>query len=163
MVHQLTRGKREDEAALTQHQRKTETEPINQDPHNIPSSLQLIRKSTRLKTKQPIQYLTGAPLLASNQLRSSLLRAGINFLIQNFPYSLHTDNEIVNMFTNCGFSLGTTDKTRLKVVQHFRTLTQQNLLTVLHGILDKIDFNNTDNIDIDLSTKILPLRSLISK
>jgi hypothetical protein len=67
------------------------------------------------------------------------------------------------MFTNYGFSLDTTDKTRLKVVQHFRTLTQQNLSTVLHEILNKIDFNNTDNIDIDLSTEILPLGSLISK
>jgi hypothetical protein len=36
---------------------------------------------------------------------------------------------------------GTTDETRLKVVQYFRTLTQTNLSKVLHGILDKVDLH----------------------
>jgi hypothetical protein len=63
------------------------------------------------------------------------------------------------MFNNYDFSLGTDDKTRLKMIKHFRTLTKQQPSFVLHGILDKLDNSSSD---IDLSTKILPLSNRIS-
>jgi hypothetical protein len=68
--------------------------------------------------------------------------------------------KIVDLFVNCGFSLGTNDKIRLKVVQHFRSLTKNNLTIVLHGILDKLSANNNMNT-IDLSEELLPLGSLL--
>jgi hypothetical protein len=86
-----------------------------------------------------------------------MLRADINSLINDFPYATYTDNKVVEMFINYGFSLGTSDKIRLKVVQHFRSLTQNNLSTVLHEILDKIDSNQIEKLDLDLSIKNLPL------
>jgi hypothetical protein len=86
-----------------------------------------------------------------------MLRADINSLINDFPYATYTDNKVVEMFINYGFSLGTSDKIRLKVVQHFRSLTQNNLSTVLHEILDKIDSNQIEKLDLDLSVKNLPL------
>jgi transcription initiation factor TFIID subunit TAF12 len=65
------------------------------------------------------------------------------------------------MFTDCGFSLGTTDKIRLKVVQHFRLLTKQKLSYLLNGIIDKISSEN-NNINIDLSEELLSLGSLLN-
>jgi hypothetical protein len=47
-------------------------------------------------------------------------------------------------------------------MQYFRTLTQTNLLKVLHGILDKVDLHKEKN-EIDLSIEVLPLSTLISK
>jgi hypothetical protein len=66
-----------------------------------------------------VQYLTGTPVPAPYQNRIPLLRAGIDTLINDFLYSHFTDNEIVDMFSNYGFSLSISDKIRLKVVQYF--------------------------------------------
>jgi hypothetical protein len=65
----------------------------------------------------------------------------------------------MTMFNDCGFSLGTDYKNRLKMIKHFRTLTKQQLSFVLHGILDKLDNSSSD---IDLSTEILSLGNLIA-
>jgi Domain of unknown function (DUF4283) len=120
-----------------------------------------VRQSARIKEKLPIQYITGTPVPAPIQNRIPLLRAGIDSLICDFPYAQFTDDEIVTLFTRCGFSLGTSDNIRLKVVQHFRTLTKQQLSYVLNGILDRL--NNKHNIDnIDLSIEVLPLCSIIN-
>jgi hypothetical protein len=72
----------------------------------------------------------------------------------------YTDDEIVSMFTNYGFSLGTNDKIRLQVVQHFRSLTNHNLTVVLNGILDKIGSEHHSGT-IDLSEELLPLGTLL--
>jgi hypothetical protein len=92
-----------------------------------------------------------------------MLRASINSLINDFPYTTYIDNEVVEIYNNYDFSLGTSNKIRLKIVQHFRSLTQYNLSTTLHKILDKINSNQIENLDIDLNTENLPLRSLLSK
>jgi hypothetical protein len=120
-----------------------------------------VRQSARIKKKLPIQYITGTPVPAPIQNRIPLLRAGIDSLICDFPYAHFTDEEIMTLFSRCGFSLGTSDSIRLKVVQHFRSLTKQQLSYVLNGILDRL--NNTHNIDnIDLSIEVLPLISIIN-
>jgi hypothetical protein len=91
----------------------------------------------------------------------SILGAGITSLINDFPYPHYTDDEIVSMFINCDSLLGANDKIRLKVVQHFRSLTKHNLTIVLHGILDKLSSDkNTDSID--LSEELLPLGILLN-
>jgi hypothetical protein len=56
------------------------------------------------------------------QNKLPLLRAGIDYLINNFPYPQYSDDEIVNMFTECEFSLESNDKVRLKIIKHFRSL-----------------------------------------
>jgi hypothetical protein len=66
-----------------------------------------------------VQYLTGTPVPAPHQNRIPLLRAGIDALMNDFLYSHYTDNEIVDIFSNYGFSLSISDKIRLKVVQYF--------------------------------------------
>jgi hypothetical protein len=89
------------------------------------------------------------------------MMAGIESLVSNFSYAHFINKEIVQLFTKYGFSLGITDSIRLKIVQHFKTLTKQNLSYVLHGILDKIDKPpNNDNIDLRL--KVLSLVSIIN-
>jgi hypothetical protein len=65
------------------------------------------------------------------------------------------------MFIECGFSLGTTNNIRLKVVQHFRSLTKQKLSYLLNEIIDKISSEN-NNINLDLSEELLPLGSLLN-
>jgi hypothetical protein len=89
------------------------------------------------------------------------MRAGIESLVSNFPYEHFTNEEIVKLFTKYGFSLGITDSIILKIVQHFKTLTKQNLSYVLHGILNKID-KPPNNDNIDLSLEVLPLISIIN-
>lgn len=132
-----------------------EVPPLNQAP---PES----RQSTRLKGKRPIQFSSGAPVQGPPQNRIPLLRAGIDSLINDFPYPEYTDDELVNVFTRNGFSLGTDDKTRLKVIQHFRSYTKQKLTYVLQGILDKLDSSSSNSL-VDLSTSVLPLRALKHK
>jgi hypothetical protein len=129
--------------------------PLNQIPFQAP------RQSTRLKSKRSVHFITGTPVPAPLQNIISLLRAGIQSLINEFPYPQFTDDEIVNMFTKCGFSLGTTNNIRLKVVQHFRSLTKQKLSYLLNEIIDKISSEN-NNINLDLSEELLPLGSLLN-
>lgn len=132
-----------------------EVPPLNQAPPEP-------RQSTRLKGKRPIQFSSGAPVQGPPQNRIPLLRAGIDSLINDFPYPEYTDDELVNVFTRNGFSLGTDDKTRLKVIQHFRSYTKQKLTYVLQGILDKLDSSSSNSL-VDLSTEVLPLRALKHK
>lgn len=80
--------------------------PLNQAPPEP-------RRSTRLKGKRPIPFSSGAPVQGPPQQRIPLLRAGIDSLIKDFPYPEYKDDELVNVFTRKGFSLGGTDeKTR---------------------------------------------------
>jgi hypothetical protein len=106
-----------------------------------------------------VQYVIGSPVPAPHQNRISLFRAGIDSLIHQFPYPQYEDKEIMTMFTDCGFSLGSNEKIRLKVIKHFRSLSKQQLSFVLHGILDKLDNNISE---VDLSTELLPLGSLMA-
>jgi hypothetical protein len=129
--------------------------PLNQIPSQAPW------QSTRLKSKRPVHFITGTSVLAPLHNRIPFLRAGIQSLINEFPYPQFTDDEIVNMFTDCGFSLGTTNKIRLKLVQHFISLTKQKLSYLLNEIIDKISSEN-NNINIDLSEELLPLGSLLN-
>jgi hypothetical protein len=82
------------------------------------------RQSERIKKKLPVQYITCTSIPAPIQNRIPLLRTSIDSLICDFPYAHFTDVEIVILFSRCGFSLGTNDSIRLKVVQHFRFLTK---------------------------------------
>jgi hypothetical protein len=60
--------------------------------------------------KVPVQYVTGSPVPAPHQNRIPLFRAGIDSLVNQFPYPHFTDNEIMIMFNECDFSLGTMKK-----------------------------------------------------
>jgi hypothetical protein len=61
----------------------------------------------------------------SCQFSIEIMRASIKSLIADFPYAYFSDEEIVELFSKCGFSLGLNDNIRIKVVQHFRTLSKQ--------------------------------------
>jgi hypothetical protein len=56
---------------------------------------------------------------------NNILRAGIESLIAEFPYAFFTDEEIVELFFKYDFSLGINDNIKIKLVQHFRTLSKQ--------------------------------------
>jgi hypothetical protein len=99
-----------------------EITPLDQiKPSIIPEPA---RQSERIKKKLPVQYITGTPVPAPIQNKIPLLRACIDSLICDFPYAHFTYEEIVTLFSRCGFSLGTSDSIKLKVVQHFRSLTK---------------------------------------
>jgi hypothetical protein len=104
-----------------------ETEAILATPLNqaLPqSSPKPHRQSDKIKKKLPIQYFTGAPVPAPHQNRLPLLRAGIDTLIGDFPYTQFTDEEIVDLFLKYGFSLDITDNIRIKTMQHFKSLSK---------------------------------------
>jgi hypothetical protein len=82
-------------------------------------------------------------------------------LICDFPFTQFTDEEIIDLFSKCGFSLGIIDSIRIKIVQHFRKHSKQNLAYVQHGIMDKLD-NTSPTHDIDLSVEVLALVSIIN-
>jgi hypothetical protein len=125
-------------------ERDVESPPVIQTPHTDHSQ-DLTRQSVRIKRKHLIQYITGTPVLAPHQNRIPLLRAGIDLLINDFSYSHFTDIDIANLFSKCGFSLGSSENIKLKVIQQFKSLTKQILSYVLHGILDKM--NNNSNFE----------------
>jgi hypothetical protein len=56
---------------------------------------------------------------------NNILRAGIESLIAEFPYAFFTDEEIVELFFKYDFSLGINDNIKIKLVQHFTTLSKQ--------------------------------------
>jgi hypothetical protein len=61
---------------------------------------------------------------APHQNRLPLLRADIDTLIGDFPYTQFTDEEIVDLFSKYGFSLDITDNIRIKTMQHFKSLSK---------------------------------------
>jgi hypothetical protein len=103
-------------------------QPIRQappSPSQVLNSEKITRQSIRLKGKVPVHYVTGSPVPAPHQNKIPLFRAGIDSLVNQFPYPHFTDNEIMTMFNECGFSLGTDEKIRLKMIKYFRTLSKQ--------------------------------------
>jgi hypothetical protein len=98
---------------------------------------------------------------AHHQNRIPLLRAGIDSLINDFPYAHFTDIEIANLFSKCGFSLGSSENIRIKIIQQFRSLIKQKLSYVLHGVLDKMN-NNSNLEDININIEVLPLISILN-
>jgi hypothetical protein len=67
-------------------EREIESPPVIQTPHTDLSQ-DLTRQSARLKRKHPVQYIIGTLVSAPHQNRISLLRAGIDSLINDFPYA----------------------------------------------------------------------------
>jgi hypothetical protein len=147
------------EDRLVEEEEVLDMEPLIKASPTPPSLPQPPRQSSRLKFKLSVQYVTGSPVTTLHQNRLPLLRAGIDSLVNQFSYPHFSNSEIVTMFTENGFSLGSNDKTRLKVVKYFRSLNKHQSSFVLNDILDRLDNNCSE---IDLSTKLLPLGNLIS-
>jgi hypothetical protein len=129
------------EDRLVEAEEVLDVEPLIKASPTPPSLPQPPRQSSRLKFKLLVQYVTGSPVTAPHQNRLPLHRAGIDSLVNQFSYPHFFDSEIVIMFTKNGFSLGSNDKTRLKVVKHFRSLNKHPSSFVLNDILDRLDNN----------------------
>lgn len=139
-LKRLARSRMKEEAVLN-------VKPITQ----LKPTEDCTRSSLRQKMKKNSPKVQSTQVVTGNT--STVIQAGMDSLLANSPYAQYTDNEIVKMFEINGFSLGTDDKVRLDVVNHFRLLSRNKLASFLSGALAKL--NNIDqNQTIDLSKEV---------
>lgn len=83
-----------------------------------------LRHNARLRSKQDTAKGAGRGNETGTSSTSSVgvSQSGTTPLISNFPYSSFSDDEIIILFEDSGFSLGSDMQHKLDVIQKFRSL-----------------------------------------